>query len=109
MIAPIVFTIIAAFVGILIGLWVADIYHDFNDKWISVEDDLPELFEYVFLCNGNSKIGFGCLSYSSQDKRVWVVYKHISVFDKNCADPNQTENNEFKVTHFKRLPKLPKL
>ena len=90
-----IYIFIAAFVGILIGLWIADIYHDFNDKWISVEDDLPELSEtVVFMVNSSIYLGYR------------ITYDEVCLH--GIAGKYYKIKGD-KITHWKRLPKLPKL
>lgn len=109
----VIYIFIAAFVGILIGLWIADIYHDINDKWISVDDDLPEILETVWITNGKGWVSLGCIvvfDYDNEDKPMWCWGEHNgTIYAEGDSIVAECEAEDLDVKYWKRLPKLPKL
>ena len=68
---------------------------DMADKWISVNDRLPNFHEYVLIYKNNNINLIGC--YREVDDGIWDIY-----YSNGCDG-----EGENKVTHWMPLPNKP--
>ena len=76
-------------------------------EWISVKDDLPKELETVWAINKDKKwVWLACLVYD--DGWLWAVSNGVIYSEEGNIVSECETDDEYDVTHWQRLPKLPK-
>ncbi len=76
-------------------------------KWINVEDKLPKESETVWAINKDTRfIMLGCIVY--EDGWLWAESKGIIYCEDNNIVAECELDDEYDITHWQPLPKLPK-